>query len=69
MRKVFAVGILMSGLVLLSIEPATRHRIAASTRNFEQSFADLRTAGKLNPVERLVFSLVLASAHADPGAN
>jgi hypothetical protein len=36
-------------------------RIVSSTRNFQQYFRDLKQAGSsLSPIERFVFSLVLA---------
>ena len=38
-------------------------RIVSSTRNFQQYFRDLKQAGSsLSPIERFVFSLVLANS-------
>ena len=69
-RKVFVVGILASGMVLVGVQPGNRHRIAVSAQNFQQSFRDLNAAGNsLSPLERFVFSLVLASTNASQTAG
>jgi hypothetical protein len=70
MRKVITAGILGIGLMLVVAQPGMRHRVASSVRNFEQSFEDLKLAGNsLNPLERLVFSVLLASTNASPGGS
>jgi hypothetical protein len=69
-RKALTVGILSIGLVTVVAQPGTRQRVASSIRNFEQSFQDLKVAGNsLNPLERLVFSVLLASTSAPPGGS
>ncbi len=62
-RKEHMMMVLAAGLLLVASQPGAYHRIAASARNFEHRFEDLRGAGKsLNPVERIVFSLALANS-------
>jgi hypothetical protein len=52
---------------VLALHPGTVCRAVTSARNFERVFHDLRSAGTpLNPVERLVFSLVLANTQGRP---
>jgi hypothetical protein len=69
-RKISMIGILALGLVLAGMQPGMRHRIAASTRNFQQSFRDLKATGNsLNPIERFVFSVVLASTTPSPSGT
>lgn len=50
------------GLTVTAVHTAPVYcRIASSTRNFQQYFRDLKQAGSsLSPIERFVFSLVLA---------
>jgi len=46
-------------------QPGPRHRVVSSVKNFEQSFQDLKVTGKsLNPLERFVFSVLLASTNS-----
>ena len=62
------IGILGLGIVRVGVQPGTRHRIAASAKNFQQSYRDLRVAGdSLSPLERFVFSVVLASTNTSQG--
>jgi hypothetical protein len=60
-RRVLAIGLVAGALAAGSFTPWYTH-LMASSRNFEQSFRDLESSGRsLNPVERFVFSLVLAN--------
>lgn len=64
-RKAYAIGFLALGLTVAGAIPFSSSRIATSRRNFQQYFRDLDPAGSsLNPVERFVFSLVLAHTDA-----
>jgi hypothetical protein len=54
-------------LAILAMNPGPVSRAVSSARNFERCFRDLRSAGtSLSPIERLVFSLVLANTQARP---
>jgi hypothetical protein len=60
MRRIYTIGIMAAGLIfaVLHTPPA---RILNSARNVGFYFHDLKRAGiSDNPVERLVYSLVLA---------
>ena len=66
-RKAYAMGFLALGLTIAAAIPFSSGRIATSRRNFQEYFRDLDPAGSsLNPVERFVFSLVLAHTDAHP---
>lgn len=61
-RKAYRIGLLALGLILMAVGPASYNRIATSRQNFQEYFRDLDQAGSsLSPVERFVFSLVLAN--------
>jgi allophanate hydrolase subunit 2 len=64
MRKGYlVVAVLAAGTLLAAAQSDTGSKIAFAAQNFEQRFEDLKDAGtSLNVVERLVFSLALASA-------
>ncbi len=50
---------------LLATNPGPVSRVVTSARNVERCFRDLRNAGgSLSPLERLLFSLVLANTKA-----
>jgi hypothetical protein len=69
-RKALIIGILGLGIALAGFDPSLCHRIAAAAKNFQQSFRDLKVAGdSLSPLERLVFSLVLAGTHTPQGGS
>lgn len=56
------------GLTLAAAIPPSYNRISASRQNFQEYFRDLNQAGNsLNPVERFVFSLVLANTGVTAG--
>ena len=66
-RKVFAVGFLAAALAAVAVSPACYGRFVASRQSFQQYFQDLDPKGNsLNPVERFVFSLVLANSESAP---
>lgn len=67
-RKVYAIGILATALAVVAVSPSYYTRLVASGQSFQQYFRDLDPAGtRLNPVERFVFSLVLANSDSRPG--
>jgi hypothetical protein len=52
---------------ILALNPGPVSRFVSSARNVERCFRDLRTAEtSFSPIERLVFSLVLANAKTRP---
>lgn len=62
-RKAIAIGAVALGLVLTAGVSPFYSRIETSAQNFQQYFQDLNQSGNsLNPVERFVFSLVLANS-------
>jgi len=66
-RKAFAVGFVATALAVVAISPSCYSRFENSRQNFQQYFRDLDPAGNsLNPVERFVFSLVLANFDSAP---
>ena len=63
MRKAAWMAILVLGLLLAGVSTTTPRRLAISAQSFQRYFHDLKGAGhSVNPVARVVFSLVLASA-------
>jgi len=66
-RKAYRVGLVAMGLSLIAALPPFYSRIATSRQNFQEYFQDLNQSGSsLNPVERVVFSLVLANSDIAP---
>ena len=63
-RKTYKVGLAVLGLTMLVALTPYHTRIATSRQNFQEYFRDLNRTGTLNPVERVVFSLVLANNDA-----
>ncbi|MBZ5577578.1 MAG: hypothetical protein LAP40_13535 [Acidobacteriia bacterium] len=64
-RKAFTIGLVALGLTVVAVLPPSYNRIATSRQNFQEYFRDLNQPGSsLNPVERFVFSLVLANSEA-----
>jgi hypothetical protein len=62
-RRAYIVGALVIGL--LAAAPATLPsycRVVTSAVKVRQSFRDLKQAGTMSPIERLVFSLLLANS-------
>ena len=62
-RKAYIIGILTVGLMATAFRNAPAYgRLVSSAQSFQHYFQDLKGAGaSLNPVERFVFSLVLAN--------
>ena len=62
-RKAYIIGILTVGLMATALRNAPVYgRLVSSAQSFQHYFQDLKGAGaSLNPVERFVFSLVLAN--------
>jgi hypothetical protein len=67
-RKVCTIGILAVGLTLTAVHGIpVCGRLVSSAQNFQQCFRALKTANATaNPVERLMFSLMLANAKTTP---
>lgn len=66
MRKAFMIGMLVVGLAATAFQTAPSYgRMIASARTVQRYLRDLDAAGSsLSPIERFVFSLVLAHAKA-----
>ena len=62
-RRVYIVAILTVGIMATAFRNAPAYgRLVSSAQNFQHYFQDLKGAGaSLSPVERFVFSLVLAN--------
>jgi hypothetical protein len=67
-RKVITLGILTAGLTFTVARGIPLcGRLVSSAHNFEQCFSDLKNAsGNTNPIERLMFSLLLANGQVAP---
>ncbi|HLK47635.1 MAG TPA: hypothetical protein VKT49_05845 [Bryobacteraceae bacterium] len=66
-RKVFAVGFLATALAAVGFVPSCYDHFVTSRQSFQQYFEALNPKGNsLNPVERFVFSLVLANSESAP---
>jgi hypothetical protein len=62
-RRASIVGILVIGLLAATGQTAPAYcRVVSSALKFRQSFRDLKQADTMSPIERLVFSLVLAQS-------
>ena len=62
-RKAYRVGLVAMALTMMVALTPFSSRIATSRQNFQEYFQDLNQSGNsLNPVERVVFSLVLANS-------
>jgi hypothetical protein len=61
-RRTYIIGILAAGLAFTAAFRAPRFEtIVSSAQSFQQHFRDMRsTAGSLGPIERFVYSLILA---------
>jgi hypothetical protein len=66
-RKAYRVGLVAMALTIIAALPPCYSRIATSQQSFREYFRDLNQSGNsLNPVERVVFSLVLANSDIAP---
>ena len=63
-RKAHIIGILAAGLALTAVHGSPAYgRLVSSAQNFQNYFHALKNAGNpVNPVERFLFSLILANA-------
>jgi hypothetical protein len=68
MRRAYIIGTMALGLTFAAVRGPTAYgRVANSARSFRQYFHDLQGADStLNPVERFVFSLMLANTKQPP---
>jgi len=66
MRRSYIAAIVALGLTATAaVTSPTYGRLVSSARSIQRSFRDLKSAGvSLSPVERFVFSLVLANSKA-----
>ena len=66
MRRAFTIGMLVVGLGATAFQTAPSYcRLIASARTVQRYLRDLDAAGSsLSPIERFVFSLVLANTKA-----
>ena len=62
-RKAYIIGILTVGLMATAVHNAPAYgRLVSSAQSFQHYFQNLKGADtSLNPVERFVFSLILAN--------
>ena len=66
-RRLYAVGFLATALAAVAVIPACYSHFESSRQSFQQYFQDLNPErNSLNPVERFVFSLVLANSASAP---
>ena len=65
-RRVYIIGIIVLGLsATAGYTSPVLQRVVSSARSFGHYFRDLQNAGSsLSPIERFVFSLVLANTNA-----
>jgi len=65
MRRTYIIGTLALGLMFTAIRiPCAFCRVVTSAHSFQHYFRDLKQADStLNPIQRIVFSLVLANDH------
>jgi hypothetical protein len=70
-RRIHIIGILALGLIAGAVSTAPAYgRLVCSAQNIQKHFRDLRQSGdSLNPIERLVFSLVMANTKQAPAAT
>ena len=60
-RRASIAGVLVVGLLAVTGQTAPAYcRVVTSALKFQQSFRDLKQADTMSPIERFVFSLVLA---------
>ncbi|HXB74026.1 MAG TPA: hypothetical protein VNY05_37655 [Candidatus Acidoferrales bacterium] len=67
-RRVHIIGVLALGLMVTAAATAPAYcRLVSSAQSFQHYFRDLNKAGNsLSPIERLVFSLVMANSKPAP---
>jgi hypothetical protein len=67
-RRAYIIGVLALGLTVASVPSMPAYgRLVSSAHSFRHYFRDLNRAGNsLNPIERFVFSLVMADTRPAP---
>jgi hypothetical protein len=55
------IGLVALGLTASAVHAPAYNQIRSSARSFGQYFKDLKAGSSLSPIERFVFSLVLAN--------
>jgi hypothetical protein len=67
-RKACITGVLVAGMALTAVQGSPVYRrVASSARDFQQYFQALKSADdSVGPLQRFVFSLVLANAKNTP---
>jgi hypothetical protein len=64
MRRTYIIGTITLGLTLTAARTSAYCRVLMSAHSFQHYFHDLKQADdSLNPLQRIVFSLVLANGH------
>jgi hypothetical protein len=66
-RKVFLMAVLALAVLVAGTSTSAQRRVTTAAQSFHRYFQDLKGAGNsVSPVERFVFSIVLASADTHP---
>ncbi len=65
MRRASITAVIALGITALVAQTPAYHRAVSSTHTFQRYLRDLKGSGALNPVERFVFSLLLANSSPD----
>ena len=68
LRKAYITGAVALAVVLPALHTPVCCRVVSSARSFQHYFQDLKSASSISPLERIVFSLVLAETHKDGAA-
>jgi len=67
MRKAGWMAVFFLVLLVADVSTGVQRHVALSTQSFQRYFQDLKGAGNsVSPVERFVYSIVLASADPYP---
>lgn len=68
-RRAYIIGTVALGLIAAAIQSGPGwHGVVSSAERIQSNFEQLQSNGSLNPVERLVFSIVLTGAEARKAA-
>lgn len=63
------IGLVALGLTATAVHAPAYDQIRSSARSFGQYFKDLKAGSSLSPIERFVFSLVLANTKTQAQAE
>jgi hypothetical protein len=69
MRRNFMIGLVALGLTATAVHGPGYNHIRTSAQNFRQYFKDLKASSSLSPIERFVFSLMLANTRTQANAE